>query len=484
MAQSGLFTAGTSIEELLAKRNSRASALQRSLMTQASQGAARPDQAQAASLLGSSLGRALAGRLEGGDPEMEKLKAANAQQLAMQGEYASSLGELDPKKKMASAIKLIDLGYVDYGNKLRTEALSDAEKIKAEKVKKALLVKEQERREKLRTIATDLGLMDTASLLQDGGDLEEAGKVIREQEKLKILQGGNRKSRALMAKQYGKSGAYIQEVMSGKHDTVSDDMFLKVLEGKEAKLTNYMNKAGNAQLYRVDAQGKVWNADSSSWVFPSELGLSAAPQQTQEIMSMFDQVTTALVTADIENYQELNTKANEALQGLDMNAQSQRIFDEGIIAGKFAEVRVGINKSLMAAGMASEDAEAITANTETWLAYRGNAVASTIQAFGAGSGLSDADREFATKMAGANPDASPAAIKRLLEIERRGYTSLIKNNNRVVKRMVDRIEGTDAEKQKLAMSYYIAEPEEPVQQQSSDAIVNKWLNIIKPATTP
>ena len=39
MAQQGLFTAGTSIEELLEKRNTRANALQQSLMANAAQGA-------------------------------------------------------------------------------------------------------------------------------------------------------------------------------------------------------------------------------------------------------------------------------------------------------------------------------------------------------------------------------------------------------------------------------------------------------------
>jgi len=470
----GLFTNNTAVQDLLDQRNKRSTDLQQQLMEQAAQGARDPAKASAISMLGSTLGRALGGNMDGGDERLDKLKADAAQQETMQGEYASSLGELDPKKKMASAVKLIDLGYVNYGNKLRTEALNDAEKIKAEELKKALLLKDQERREKLITVATDLGLRDTAALLQDGGDLQEAAKAIRTQEKLKIVQGGNRKSRALMAKQHGKSEAYIKEVMSGAHDNVSDEMFIKVLEGKEAKLVNYMNKQGNSQLYRVDAQGKVWNPDSSSWVFPSELSLSAAPQQTQEIMSMFDQVTTALVTQDITSYQELNTKANTALNGITINDQSQDIFDEGIIAGKFAELKMGINKSLIATGMASEDAEAITANTETYLAYRGNAVANIIKAFGAGTGLSDKDREYAEKMAAGRIEMTPAAIKKILEIERKGYVNLIKENNKVVKRMVDRIEGTDTEKQELAMSYYIAEPAARVPKVAEDDNIPTW----------
>tara|TARA_R110002153_G_scaffold270282_1_gene436530 strand:+ start:382 stop:1734 length:1353 start_codon:yes stop_codon:yes gene_type:complete len=92
MAQQGLFTAGTSIEELLDKRRTRANALQQSLMANAAQGAARPMEAQAYSLLGSSLGRALAGSMEGSDKQMDALKAKNAEQKIAQGVYVDAMG--------------------------------------------------------------------------------------------------------------------------------------------------------------------------------------------------------------------------------------------------------------------------------------------------------------------------------------------------------------------------------------------------------
>ena len=86
MAQQGLFTQGPSIDDLLAKRNTRASTLQRQLMQQASQGAARPMETQAASLIGSSLGRALAGAMDGGSTR-EKLEAKQAEQNQAQGQF-------------------------------------------------------------------------------------------------------------------------------------------------------------------------------------------------------------------------------------------------------------------------------------------------------------------------------------------------------------------------------------------------------------
>ena len=116
----GLFTAGTSIEELLAKRNTRANALQQSLMANAAQGAARPMQAQAASLIGSSLGRALAGSMSGGqDAERAKIEAANAaQSQAQQGFLEAAQGgseamfaqvALLQKTHPEAAVKMLEL---------------------------------------------------------------------------------------------------------------------------------------------------------------------------------------------------------------------------------------------------------------------------------------------------------------------------------------------------------------------------------------
>tara|TARA_R110000744_G_scaffold72711_1_gene145805 strand:- start:1691 stop:2950 length:1260 start_codon:yes stop_codon:yes gene_type:complete len=61
-------------------------------MANAAQGAARPMEAQAYSLLGSSLGRALAGSMEGSDKQMDALKAKNAEQKIAQGVYVDAMG--------------------------------------------------------------------------------------------------------------------------------------------------------------------------------------------------------------------------------------------------------------------------------------------------------------------------------------------------------------------------------------------------------
>ena len=477
MAQQGLFTQLPSIDDLLQQRNKRATDLQQQLMQNAAQGARDPAKAKAVSFLGSALGRALGDSMGGEDKIMAERKADIAQQEEMQAKFGSAYTGSSPEHQLELSNKLIQMGYIESGKQLFDQAQAGFTQKKEDAAKLALETKEQARRERLIESANKLGLTYTAADLESGSDMDEAASVIAEQEKVTMLQGGNRKTRAQLARQHGKSEDYVKEVLAGKHDNVSDDMFIKALEGKEAELVNYKNADGRTQIYRVDKQGKVWNLATNSWMYPSELGLSAAPRQTQEVVPMLDEITKALVGAEVKNYGDLNEKANSAINGIYINDQSMDIFDKGIIAGKFGEMRLGIAKSLEAIGLSSEEATEITANTETYLAYRGNAVANIIKAFGAGTGLSDKDREYATQMAAGNVDMTPLAIRKILEIERRGYVNLIREHNKVVQRMVDRTDATDEKKQKTALSFFLEEPADRASTTKQQSVVNKWLTL-------
>ena len=124
MAQ-GLFTAGTSIEELLAKRNTRANELQQSLMANAAQGAARPMEAQAYSLLGSSLGRALAGGRGGEDKQMAALEAKNTAQEDMQRKFGI-MSQGTSAQQQQLAVDLNNAGYFEEAARAKQSADSKA----------------------------------------------------------------------------------------------------------------------------------------------------------------------------------------------------------------------------------------------------------------------------------------------------------------------------------------------------------------------
>ena len=90
MATQGLFTKGPTVEDLLEKRNKRATDLQQTLMANAGKRARDPAKAQAISFLGSTLGRALGNASGGEDEQMQKRKNQIASQEAMQQDFATS----------------------------------------------------------------------------------------------------------------------------------------------------------------------------------------------------------------------------------------------------------------------------------------------------------------------------------------------------------------------------------------------------------
>lgn len=113
----------------------------------------------------------------------------------------------------------------------------------------------------------------------------------------------------------------------------------------------------------------------------------------------------------------LQTSADSASKLL---ASTQRIKplvdDPGFISGPAGEARLAIAKVLGLPG-----AEA----TQTYFAAVGEQVAERIKAFGAGTGLSDADREFAKQIAAGSIELTPGAIKRIIDINEKSAQALI-----------------------------------------------------------
>jgi len=116
--QKGLFTGGTSVEELLAQRRDRSNALRTSLAANAAQGARNAPRAQTASMMGSMVADLIGRKMGGGDPQMEKLTAANAQQSQFEGKYSELLTSGTPVQQLQGAKDFISAGYVKEGTEL------------------------------------------------------------------------------------------------------------------------------------------------------------------------------------------------------------------------------------------------------------------------------------------------------------------------------------------------------------------------------
>lgn len=94
--------------------------------------------------------------------------------------------------------------------------------------------------------------------------------------------------------------------------------------------------------------------------------------------------------------------------------EGRALLDDGIMTGAAADWRVAAIKYAQLAGIPVDPATAD--NSEAFQSVMAQAVAKIIKQFGAGTGLSDADREYAKKMAAGDVNLNETAIRRIFDI--------------------------------------------------------------------
>lgn len=118
---------------------------------------------------------------------------------------------------------------------------------------------------------------------------------------------------------------------------------------------------------------------------------------------------------------DFRTKAESAVSSLQNSEQLAPLLnDPKFISGTLANARLAVAK---AAGI---DVSA----TEAYFAGVGQQVAERITAFGAGTGLSDADREFAKKIAAGEETLSVESIRRIIRINDKSAQNVIDRYNK------------------------------------------------------
>ena len=108
------------------------------------------------------------------------------------------------------------------------------------------------------------------------------------------------------------------------------------------------------------------------------------------------------------------------------------IMKSGMITGAGADFLVNLNQALKTAGIDAGYADA-SANSQAYAANMAANVGKLIKQFGAGTGLSDEDRKFATDMAGGRVSLDSKAINKILNINEKAARNTINRHNKDVK---------------------------------------------------
>jgi len=114
---------------------------------------------------------------------------------------------------------------------------------------------------------------------------------------------------------------------------------------------------------------------------------------------------------------------------LETNQIGRDILNSGAITGSGADFFVGLNQALKTAGIDAGYGDA-AANSQAYGATMASNVGKLIKQYGAGTGLSDADREFATKAAAGSINMDEKAIRKVLEINDRAARNVITDYNK------------------------------------------------------
>lgn len=107
----------------------------------------------------------------------------------------------------------------------------------------------------------------------------------------------------------------------------------------------------------------------------------------------------------------------------------QKLIENGITSGKGANVLTFIASVGSSLGVLTPEQQQELANTRTFSANSGNLVAQVIKAFGAGTGLSDADREYAKQIAAGDITIDELSLTRILDLMQRRAIDEIKTYN-------------------------------------------------------
>ena len=322
-------------------------------------------------------------------------------------------------------------------------------------------IAEDARREKLIETARSLGLDLTVDLLQNNGSMTEALEQIRKAQEADVLKKQGRKGKIAIANNRNVGAPMLKSIGQGDYDSLSNEEFLKVLQGEKAELKVYTDSNGVSKPFRVNESGKVYDAKNEKWAMPSELGLTQAAQVTKTI-SDADKLAGKLRDKAADNFFVANEKARNAEKVLQINANSRSLMEEGIITGAGANFLAGMASIGVQLGFVPKGVEDKLIATQTFMAERGKQVLALLGSgdVGAGTGISDKDVQFMKEVAGQQITLNKETLSRIMRIEEQAARNAITKSNTYLETMKDFI-GED-EDPALLDTFYVPLPEPTV----------------------
>jgi hypothetical protein len=327
----------------------------------------------------------------------------------------------DPSKAIGLLVDLgADAGTIAQFSQL---GMQQRKNVLEEERKEAEATAFASRKKSLSSTAKALGFDDLANRIEGITNKEELKDVAKEIRKAEL---DRQPSQTPLQRKYLAGNVGIDSDLFDKLNlaTVPDSIFNEYIVGQKGDLKPYQ-KGEKVEFFRVNEAGRVWSDDDGMWVEANQLGLEQAPPQVQRVENIATGMADELAKVGAKNFSEAHENARLAADALGSVNRTLPTIDN-MFTGAGAELKLNISRFSRAFGVDVVDPTSIE-DTEKYIAESGRRVAQYITNLGAGTGLSDADREYAEKVVAGNITVDAEALKDLLGVIKESAQRTIKN---------------------------------------------------------
>ena len=184
-----------------------------------------------------------------------------------------------------------------------------------------------------------------------------------------------------------------------------------------------------ASLKEFEAFQKMTPVQQAAFM---QMKRSGQPSTTVQLPPQERAFESGLGGEQSKNIMASQAAAEGAARILETNDVGRSLLKSGAITGAGAEFFVGLNKALKQANIDFGYADAAT-NSQAYGAAMAANTGQLIKQFGAGTAISDADRDYSAAAAGGKITMDEAAIRKVLDINDRAARSVINKHNKSVK---------------------------------------------------
>ena len=338
------------------------------------------------------------------------------------------LSQIDPNdpQKMAKMYGLM----VQFGTP--EQKIAATQKLQELAQQKASAQQQERYRQSLIKTADSIGMGDLTAQITNASpdELRDLGKEIGKRQIQLAARGDDDRATEILAQNAGITPKEL-EATYGDDLPQFEEMEKILTVGDKGSTKAFVADDGRVRIYSV-LGSKVLK--DGKWQQASELGLRPAPQQvqTQELDGIFGKMPDSMKELVNETVSNTIKQGQEASDTLAENTRAQQLVADGIFTGLGADAIVEIARVGSFFGIDSPTLD----NTQAFALERFAKVADIIQAYGAGTGLSDADREFALAQAGV-PTFEKATLERMLRIERQVAQFQLQKSREMIDKSVE-----------------------------------------------